>query len=168
MTDPTSLPNFPQPAAENPLRDTVIDVLQGEGFRPEVDGDGDVSFKIEGQQLFVHCTEGELPVVRVFGQWQIADNLPSDPLTQLRAANDLSLRLNIVKAGINGGTLVVTCEHIVHPGADVRQLIQLSYQLVLTAVQMWHQLMLGEDVFGDGSGRAAQNGEAGPVAPGQG
>ena len=36
------------------------------------------------------------------------------------------------------------------PGADVRQLLQLSYQLVLTAVQMWHQLMLGEDVFGDG------------------
>ena len=57
---------------------------------------------------------------------------------------------DIVKAGINAGTLVVTCEHIIMPGADVRQLLQLSYQLVLTAVQMWHQLMLGEDVFGDG------------------
>ena len=43
------------------------------------------------------------------------------------------------------------------PGADVRQLVQLSYQLVLTAVQMWHQLMLGEDVFGD-SGPAAGQG----------
>ena len=71
----------------------------------------------------------------------------------MRAANDLSLRLNIVKAGINAGTLVVTCEHIVLPGShDVKQLLQLSYQLVLTAVQMWHQLMLGEDIFGDGSG----------------
>ncbi len=152
MTDPTSLPNFPPPADEHPLRGIVLDVLQDEGFRPDIDDDGDVSFKVEGQQLFVHCTEGDLPVVRVFGQWQIADNLPTDLLTQLRAANDLSLRLNIVKAGINAGTLVVTCEHIVMPGADVRQLVQLSYQLVLTAVQMWHQLMLGEDVFGDGSG----------------
>ncbi|WP_068433018.1 hypothetical protein [Piscicoccus intestinalis] len=151
MTDPTSLPNFPPPADEHPLRGIVLDALQDEGFRPDIDADGDVSFKIEGQQLFVHCTEGELPVMRIFGQWQIADNLPDDLLTQMRAANDLSLRLNIVKAGINAGTLVVTCEHIVLPGShDVKQLLQLSYQLVLTAVQMWHQLMLGEDVFGDG------------------
>ena len=151
MTDPTILPNFPPPADEHPLRGIVLDALQDEGFRPDIDADGDVSFKIEGQQLFVHCTEGELPVMRIFGQWQIADNLPDDLLTQMRAANDLSLRLNIVKAGINAGTLVVTCEHIVLPGShDVKQLLQLSYQLVLTAVQMWHQLMLGEDVFGDG------------------
>ena len=124
--------------------------------RPDIDPDGDVSFKVEGQQLFVHCTEGELPVMRVFGQWQIGQDLPDDVLAQYRAANDLSLRLNIVKAGINAGTLVVTCEHIVTPTSDVRQLIQVSYQLVLTAVQMWHQLMLGDDVFGDAGGEAPQ------------
>ncbi|MDO5711984.1 MAG: hypothetical protein Q4P32_09645 [Micrococcales bacterium] len=149
MTDPTNLPSFPPPADEHPLRGVVLDALQDEGFRPDIDDDGDMSFKVEGQQMFVHTTEGELPVMRVFGQWQIAENLPDDLLTQYRAANDLSLRLNIVKAGINAGTLVVTCEHIIMPNADVRQLLQLSYQLVLTAVQMWHQLMLGEDVFGD-------------------
>ena len=151
MTDPTSLPNFPPPAGDAPLRGRVLDALQDEGFRPDIDGDGDVSFKVEGQQLFVHCAEGEVPVMRVFGQWQIGEDLPADEMLRLTNANDLSLRLNIVKAGINAGTLVVTCEHIVLPGShDVKQLLQLSYQLVLTAVQMWHQLMLGEDVFGDG------------------
>ena len=99
--------SFPPPADEHPLRGIVLDVLQDEGFRPDIDADGDVSFKVEGQ-TFVHTTEGELPVMRVFGQWQIADNLPDDILAQYRAANDLSLRLNIVKAGINAGTLVVT------------------------------------------------------------
>lgn len=150
MTDPTSLPNFPPPADEHPLRGRVLDALQDEGFRPDIDADGDVSFKVEGQQLFVHCTEGELPVMRVFGQWQIDKELPQDELSQLRAANDLSLRLNVVKAGLNAGTLVVTCEHVVTPAVDVRQLVQISYQLVLTAVQMWHELMLGRDVFGEG------------------
>lgn len=149
MTDPSSLPNFPPPADEHPLRGRVLDALQDEGFRPDIDADGDVSFKVEGQQLFVHVTEGELPVMRVFGQWTIAENLPTDPLTQFRAANDLSLRLNIVKAGINEGTLVVTCEHIVPETADVRALVGISYQLVLTAVHMWHQMMTGEDPFGD-------------------
>ena len=150
MTDPTSLPNFPPPADEHPLRGRVLDILVDLGLAPNLDTDGDVAFTVNEQQLFIRCTEGEVEIMRVFGQWQIADNLPDDLLTQYRAANDLSLRLNIVKAGINAGTLVVTCEHIIMPGADVRQLLQLSYQLVLTAVQMWHQLMLGEDVFGDG------------------
>lgn len=149
MTDPTSLPSFPPPADEHPLRGRILDALQDEGFRPDLDADGDVAFKSEGQQLFVHCTEGDVPVMRIFGQWQVGDDLPQNELLQLRAANDLSLRLNIVKAGLNNGTLVVTAEHIVTPEADVRGLLQLSTQLVLTAVHLWHQLMLGNDVFGD-------------------
>ncbi len=149
MTDPTNLPNFPPPADEHPLRGRILDVLQDEGFRPDIDADGDVSFKVEGQQLFVHCTEGDMPVMRVFGQWQIGADLPTEPLQQYQAANDLSLRLNVVKAGINNGTLVVTCEHIIFGQADVKTYIQVSVQLVLTAVQMWHQLMLGEDLFSE-------------------
>ncbi len=150
MTDPTSLPNFPPPAGDSsPLRGRVLDALQDEGFRPDIDGDGDVSFKVEGQQLFVHCAEGEVPVMRVFGQWQIGEDLPTDEMVRLRNANDLSLRLNIVKVGVNNGTLVVTAEHIAGPGADVRALLQISTQLVLTAVQFWHQMMLGQDVFGE-------------------
>lgn len=149
MTDPTSLPSFPPPADEHPLRGRVLDALQDEGFRPDLDADGDVSFKAEGQQLFVHCTEGDVPVLRVFGQWQIGEDLPRDELVQLRAANDLTLRLNIVKCGLSSGTLVVTGEHIVTPESDVRGLLQLSTQLVLTAVHLWHQLMLGNNVFGD-------------------
>lgn len=150
MTDPTSLPNFPPPAGDSsPLRGRVLDALQDEGFRPDIDGDGDVSFKVEGQQLFVHCAEGEVPVMRVFGQWQIGEDLPTDEMVRLRNANDLSLRLNIVKVGVNNGTLVVTAEHIAGPGAGVRALLQISTQLVLTAVQFWHQMMLGQDVFGE-------------------
>lgn len=160
MTDPTSLPSFPPPADEHPLRGIVLDALQDEGFRPDIDGDGDVSFKVEGQQLFVHCAEGEVPVMRVFGQWQIGEDLPTDELVRLRNANDLSLRLNIVKVGVNNGTLVVTAEHIAGPGSDVRALLQISTQLVLTAVQFWHQMMLGQDVFGDmgPEGQEPQNG----------
>lgn len=152
------MPNFAQPGAmpaggdDSTLIARVLDALQGEGFRPEVDADGDVSFKVEGQQLFVHCAEGEVPVLRVFGQWQIGEDLPTDELTRLTKANDLSLRLNIVKVGINNGTLVVTAEHIAGPEADVRMLLQISTQLVLTAVQFWHQMMLGHDVFGEQPG----------------
>jgi hypothetical protein len=143
MTDPTSLPNFPPPPSEHPLRGRVLDALMDEGFRPDIDDDGDVAFKVQGQQLFVRCMEGDFTIMRVFGQWQIGDDVPQDLLTQLQACNDLTLSLNVVKAGIANGTLVVTGEHVVGPEVDVKVLLQVTIQLVLSAVHMWHEAVTG-------------------------
>lgn len=145
MTDPTSLPNFPPPAGEHPLRGRVLDALMDEGFRPDIDADGDVAFKAQGQQLFVRCMEGDFTIMRVFGQWQIGEDLAGDPGKQLRVCNDLTLRLNVIKAGIANGTLVVTGEHVVNPSTDIKPLLSVTTQLLLSAVQMWHEGMLAED-----------------------
>lgn len=178
MSDPTSLPNFPPPSDESPLRGRVLDVLQDQGFRPELDDDGDVSYKVEGQQLFVRCMEGEgqLPMMRVFGQWAIGDDMPQDVEKQLLAANDVTLSLNIIKTGIAGGTLVVTGEHLIFPGADLNMLIGSTTQMVLQAVNMWHQAIMsdgphaalaGPEDMGPGADGGA-SGEPGPEAPGEG
>ena len=151
MTDPTSLPNFAPPApassapsGDNQLQQRVLDALQSEGFRPEVDADGDVSYKVEGQQLFVRCVDGEPAMMRVFGQWQITDDLPQDITKQLLAANDVSLSLNIVKTGLANGNLIVTGEHLVSDADDVKTLVQSTTQMVLTAVQLWHQAVTSD------------------------
>lgn len=149
MTDPTSLPNFAPPssaptAGGNQLQERVLAALQDEGFRPEVDADGDVSYKVEGQQLFVRCVDGEPAMMRVFGQWQITDDLPQDITKQLLAANDVSLSLNIVKTGLANGNLIVTGEHLVSPSDDVKVLVQSTTQMVLTAVQLWHQAVTSD------------------------
>jgi hypothetical protein len=143
MTDPTSLPNFPPSPDEHPLRGRVLDALIDEGFKPNVDEDGDVAFTLQEQQLFVRCMEGDFTIMRVFGQWQVGDDVPQDELSQLRACNELSLRLNVVKAGIANGTLVVTGEHVMSPEADVRPLLMVTTQLVLSAVHMWHETIMG-------------------------
>ncbi|GGB15874.1 hypothetical protein GCM10011492_01990 [Flexivirga endophytica] len=151
MTDPTSLPNFspPAPASSAPagggqLQERVMAALQEEGFRPELDADGDVSYKVEGQQLFVRCVDGEPAMMRVFGQWQITDDLPQDITKQLLAANDVSLSLNIVKTGLANGNLIVTGEHLVSAAEDVKTLVQSTTQMVLTAVQLWHQAVTSD------------------------
>ena len=154
MSDPTSLPNFPPPASEHPLRGRVLDILLDEGFQPDIDSDGDVAFKVQGQQLFVRCLEGDFTIMRVFGQWQIGEDVPQDLLTQLQACNDLTLRLNIVKAGIANNTLVVTGEHVVSADTDVAVLLQVTTQLVLSAVHMWHEQITGGT--GDDGGPEAQ------------
>jgi hypothetical protein len=143
MTDPTSLPNFPPPAGVRPLRGRVLDALIDEGFEPNIDGDGDVAFTVQDQQLFVRCMEGEFTVMRVFGQWQIGAEVPQDLLTQLTACNDLTLRLNVVKTGIVNETLIVTGEHVIGKDTDVKGLVAVTTQLVLSAVQLWHETIMG-------------------------
>jgi len=157
VTDPTSLPNFPPPPDEHPLRGRVLDALIDQGLNPDIDSDGDVAFVVQDQQLFVRCTEGDFQIMRVFGQWAIGDAVPADPLKRLETCNELTLQLNIVKAGLANDTLVVTAEHIVTPTSDVNGLTQVSIQLVLAGVQMWHERIVG----GPDAGQPAPDGGQG-------
>ncbi|WP_270886627.1 T3SS (YopN, CesT) and YbjN peptide-binding chaperone 1 [Pedococcus sp. 5OH_020] len=162
MTDPTSLPNFPPPADEHPLRGRVLDALIDQGLGPDIDSDGDVAFTVQDQQLFVRCTEGDFQIMRLFGQWAISDAVPSDPLTRLATCNEITLQLNIVKAGLANDTLVVTAEHVVTQQSDVHALVNVSIQLVLAGVQMWHERIMGSDgESGPGAGHAGP--EDGPA-----
>ena len=66
MTDPTSLPNFPPPADEHPLRGRVLDVVKDLGINPDIDADGDVAFVLGDPppQLFVRGPDGAHPGLR--------------------------------------------------------------------------------------------------------
>jgi hypothetical protein len=143
MTDPTSLPNFPPMPNQHPLRGRVLDALIDEGFEPNIDNDGDVAFTVQEQQLFVRCMEGDFTIMRVFGQWQVGDDVPQDLLSQLQACNELTLRLNVVKAGIANGTLVVTGEHVIAPETNLREMLVVTTQLILSAVHLWHETIMG-------------------------
>ena len=142
----------------HPLRGRVLEALVDEGFEPNIDSDGDVAFAVEDQQLFVRCTEGEFPIMRIFGQWQIGEDVPQDPLARLMACNELTLHLNVVKAGIaNESLLVVTAEHVIGPGVDVKGLLGVTTQLVLSAVHLWHETIMGRPL-GEGMGEGNQDG----------
>src|SRR5690606_5406104 len=114
MTDPTSLPHFPPPPQERPLSGRVPDALQDLPVSPNLDKEGDVAFEVRDQRMFVKIVQGEqFDIMRVFGQWQVAGTVPDDLLTRLNGCNDVTLGVNLVKAGIAGGNLVLAVEQIV-------------------------------------------------------
>lgn len=165
MSDPTSLPNFPPPANEHPLRGRVLDVLVDAGAQPNIDTDGDVAFQANEQTIFVRITEGDLPVMRVFGQWTLPEEISGDAEKVSSTCNEVNLSLNCVKTGVANNTLVVTSEHLVTPGADVATLVQVSTSIILSAVQLWHERALGiQPGGGQGEGDAGQGG-SGPQGP---
>jgi hypothetical protein len=167
MTDPTSLPNFmpnvPEggpngaPVSETPVRDRILQVLKGLGIEATVDSDGDLEFAIvdnEGTSttLFARVAEGDLGLVRFFGQWQLADPVSSDRNERLARCNDLTMQLNIVKLSLVQESLVVSAEHVITPNADLDILVPLSVNHILQSVGFFFQSWLPADEAGPGAG----------------
>lgn len=141
MTDPTAMPDFPPPTDEHPLRGRVLDVLIDEGYRPDIDGDGDVAVKVQGQQLYLRCTEGAVTILRVFGQWRLDDSVAGDELARLRACNSVTARLSVAKTTLGGDILVASAEHVVTTATPLKSIVGTSLELVLTAVNLWHEAL---------------------------
>lgn len=141
MTDPTSLPDFPPSPDQHPLRGRVLDALLDEGFRPDIDDDGDVAVKVQGQQLYVRCVEGDVTILRVFGQWRLGEAVTRDELARLRACNAVTGRLSIAKTTLSEDVLVSSAEHVVTPASPLPMLVTSSLELVLTAVNLWHEAL---------------------------
>lgn len=153
MTDPTSLPRFDTPAGnggadqapppdgsdhvDSALRDRILQVLADQGFRPEVDGDGDVVVRVEGQSLFVRCFTTSPPMVRVFGQWSMGEDAPGDAYTRLRAANAMTGALNLVKVTALDDWLVVAVDLVVTDTLELDGLLPATLDAVRSSVQTW-------------------------------
>lgn len=140
MTDPTALPNFPPPAGDRPLRGRVLDALQDLTFEPDLDSQGDVAFTAAEHKLFVRVIDSEkFDIMRTFGQWQISDRIPADIETRLNACNDVTLGMNLVKAGIAGGNLILTIEQVVAKKENPKAKLSISVGLLVQAVALWHK-----------------------------
>ncbi len=143
MSDPTALPNFPPPPDEHPLRGRVLDVLIAAGAAPRLDDDGDIEFVVSEQKLFARCVDGELPMMRIFGQWRIDTGSGPDELTWLRAASTVSVTHNLVKVAVHGGVLLVAVDTMVAGKAPLDLLVGTAVQSVLAGVGGCHRQVQG-------------------------
>jgi hypothetical protein len=170
MSDPTALPRLPPPADDNPTRTAVVAALTAAGVTHESVPSGDVAVRLQGQRLFVRCTppraeQGQPGMVRVFGQWKVGDSVPADELRRLRAANDLTARLTVVKVSVHDAVLLVAADYLVLAGTDLRRLLVSTFPGLLTAVQLWHRAAGGAVEGGDASPSAGSAPAAGDSPP---
>ncbi|EWT02261.1 hypothetical protein N865_06625 [Intrasporangium oryzae NRRL B-24470] len=171
MTDPTSLPNFQPhapaatpngaPLSDTPVRDRIVDELAKLGISASVDADGDVEFAIvdnEGTSttLFARVAEGDLALVRFFGQWQLSEPVSPDRNDRLARCNDMTMQLNLVKLTLVQESLVVSAEHVITPHADLDILVPLSVNHILQGVGFFFQSWLPIDDSGDGTPSGGQ------------
>ena len=155
MTDPTALPNLPgfgstpptvgEAPPEPALSERLMEALTALELDPSIDSDGDITFTFQDQQLFIRASDDEAQVLRLFGQWRLAEPVPEDRLERLSACNDVNIAFNMIKTALAEDTLLVTTEHMLPRGADVRILLMVAIPLVLQGVSLWHQRAIGEE-----------------------
>lgn len=157
VTDPSSLPAFsPVQDDDDPLRARVFAALVEQGYEPSVDGDGDLAVVVHDQRVFVRCLDTVPPLVRVFGQWLIGDEVPGNMLVRLNAANAVTAALNLVKATVHEDRLAVAVDLVISDGLALPALLAATCEAAVTAVQTWHATVLelcsGGPVGGGGGG----------------
>ncbi|HET8596076.1 MAG TPA: hypothetical protein VFM07_12565 [Intrasporangium sp.] len=170
MTDPTSLPNF-QPQTPSggpngaptgtPVRDRIAAELAKLGIESTVDNDGDLEYVVNEQTLFARVAEGELPLVRFFGQWQLQEPVSPDRNERLARCNDMTLQLNLVKLSLVQDSLVVSAEQVITPHADLDILVPLSINHILQSVGFFFQTWQPPDEVTGGAGFAGGAPEGG-------
>jgi len=118
----------------------VLDALQELKFEPDLDTEGDIGFTAAEHKMFVRCLDSEkFDIMRVFGQWAISDRVPDDLQTRLNACNDVTLGMNLVKAGIAGGNLVLTVEQVIAKKENPKAKVTIAVGLLVQAVALWHK-----------------------------
>jgi hypothetical protein len=124
------------------LRETYMTILADEGFRPEVDGDGDIHFKYEGGHYFVtrNCDDGFFYILYP-GFWAIDD---AEELE--RAVMAASKATRVTKAGkvfIDDDLKDVsaTAEMLIVNPADVQKLLTRSLRCIRSAVESFKREM---------------------------
>lgn len=88
------------------LQQMYVDFLAGEGYRPEVDGDGDVVFKKEGRTYYIMVDDRDPEFFRLAfpAIWQIDDE--EERSRVLIAAEEANRNCKVAKTYIMGGNRV--------------------------------------------------------------
>ena len=93
-------------AEQQALRSELYDFLKGEGYLPEIDGDGDIAFKAEGEMHWITVSSADSSpfFVTVIRSAPYVENYDYDRV--LHAADELNL-YKTVKVEANDGFAVI-------------------------------------------------------------
>lgn len=97
-----------------------LDFLVSEGYRPEVDEDGDLRFRHEGRTLFLFRHEKDPEYFRVAlpGAWECES--PEEEARALQAVNAVNRDLKVAKCALVDGVVWVSVEGFFDPPDSFR------------------------------------------------
>ncbi len=128
------------------LRQTYMSILSDEGFRPEIDSDGDIHFKYEGGHYYItdNCDDSYFFIVFP-GFWTIDD--VAELGRAIMAANNATAWTKAAKVYIppHMKSASATVEVLIADPSDVRKILNRALRSIVTAVERFEKEMREED-----------------------
>jgi len=120
-----------------------VDYLTEEGYRPVVDGDGDVTFKEEGRNYYIEVATDDAPYFRlVFPNFWTIEN--ADELARVtRAAGRATMRTKVAKVYVrsDGKDTVASVEMFLPKPEDFRAVFARSMSALRASVDNFVEAM---------------------------
>ena len=108
------------PPPSRPDTQPHLDFLVSEGYRPEVDEDGDLRFRHEGRTVFLFRYEKDPEYFRVAlpGAWEC--DSPEEEARALQAVNAVNRDLKVAKCALVDGVVWISVEAFFDPPDSYR------------------------------------------------
>jgi len=117
---------------KNALQNIYIQFLREEGYSPSFDGDGDILFKVSGNNYFIIIDENDPQFFRVYTGIGLGSFLPSEALA---AANYSNMRSKVAKVYISsdGRSAAINTELLLSDPRDFRFVLSRALSLMRLA-----------------------------------
>ncbi|GLW64028.1 hypothetical protein Arub01_22720 [Actinomadura rubrobrunea] len=131
---------------KNELRDYWMNLLQKEGFRPEVDDDGDIVFKFEGGWYYIFPGEDDMYFHLIYPNfWPIESE--EERARALLAANEATRETKVAKVFLagNGENVWATAELFCGDPSAVEPVLNRCLRAIGAAVHMFREKMRSDN-----------------------
>jgi hypothetical protein len=137
----------PPPPTQLSPRDQLLEYLKREGFRPEIDDDGDICFKLEGGVYFLIFDPSDALYLRLLypNFWSIDSK--EELARALHHANGVSRDIKVAKVVVNAKEDDVSCavELFMPVVMDFELVFYRSVRVIQDAVRLFAERMRGND-----------------------
>lgn len=125
----------------------AYDYLSKEGYRPEIDEDNDVAFKVQGNTYYVDNNPDDQTLLRIYVPYIYEVNLEDEDEIDnaLLACNDFTRSKKLVRAAINsgGGVTLYADTYIGEGDNDMTEFLECALDFMARGIPAWYELYKG-------------------------
>ncbi|MGL4411245.1 MAG: T3SS (YopN, CesT) and YbjN peptide-binding chaperone 1 [Phocaeicola sp.] len=127
------------------MKEKILSYLLDEGYRPAIDEDGDVAFKVEGVSMYFSLSEDDPGFVRLIlpNFWRVDDLQEYE--RSLRVANKLNSTYKAGKIFIHNNYLISTVELFVYSTDKIEEILVRIISILRRMTYEFAELMQREN-----------------------
>jgi hypothetical protein len=127
------------------LQEMYLNYLKVEGYVPELDEDGDISFKYEGKHLYINVDEDDQEYFRIMfpNFWSIES--PEERSKAYKAASFTTGAVKVAKTYVANDNMIIAAEVFLKDPSDFKGLFHRLLNTITRSLATFQEKMRSEE-----------------------